>query len=90
MLSLVGLANKAKHYPYQLSGGERATRVAIARAMINRPPILIADEPTGNLDEATTKEIMVLLKQINRFGTTILMVTHDVDCKDDEQACYYA
>lgn len=84
VLSLVGLSDKVKHYPYQLSGGEQQ-RVAIARAMINRPPILIADEPTGNLDYETTKEIMDLLKQINRMGTTILMVTHDMEIVESMQ-----
>ncbi len=76
ILSLVALSQKAKHYPHQLSGGEQQ-RVSIARAMINNPPLLIADEPTGNLDPETSREIMKLLSQINRRGTTILMATHD-------------
>ncbi len=76
ILSMVGLTEKAKHYPHQLSGGEQQ-RVSIARAMINNPPLLIADEPTGNLDPETSWEIMKLLRQINRRGTTILMATHD-------------
>lgn len=75
MLSLVGLSSKAKMYPEQLSGGEQQ-RVSIARAIINNPPILIADEPTGNLDPETSWEIMRLLRQINRRGTTIVMATH--------------
>ncbi len=81
MLSMVGLSDKAKHYPDQLSGGEKQ-RVSIARAMINNPPLLIADEPTGNLDPETSWEIMKLLRQINRRGTTILMATHDKEIVD--------
>lgn len=81
ILSVVGLADKQKMFPHQLSGGEQQ-RVSIARAMINNPPILIADEPTGNLDPDTSWEIMKLLKQINRRGTTIIMATHDKDIVD--------
>ncbi len=81
ILSVVGLADKQKCYPNQLSGGEQQ-RVSIARAMINNPPILIADEPTGNLDPETSWEIMKILKQINRRGTTIVMATHDREIVD--------
>jgi len=81
VLSIVGLADKQKMYPSQLSGGEQQ-RVSIARAIINNPPILIADEPTGNLDPETSKEIMKLLLQINRRGTTVLMATHDREIVD--------
>ncbi len=81
VLSMVGLSDKAKHYPNQLSGGEQQ-RVSIARAMINDPPLLIADEPTGNLDPDTSWEIMKLLRQINRRGTTIIMATHDKEIVD--------
>lgn len=81
ILSMVGLSDKAKHYPNQLSGGEQQ-RVSIARAMINDPPLLIADEPTGNLDPDTSWEIMKLLRQINRRGTTIIMATHDKEIVD--------
>lgn len=75
-LELVGLKHKAKNYPTELSGGEQQ-RVAIARAIVNGPKLLICDEPTGNLDEKTSMEIMVVLDQINKLGTTIIMVTHD-------------
>ncbi|MCQ2749854.1 MAG: cell division ATP-binding protein FtsE [Clostridia bacterium] len=74
-LKLVGLENKARSFPRQLSGGEKQ-RVAIARAIINKPSILICDEPTGNLDPETSWEIMSLLEQINKKNTTVLMVTH--------------
>lgn len=78
VLDLVGLRNKANEMPNQLSGGEQQ-RVAIARALVNRPILLIADEPTGNLDPVTTQEIMDLFNNINHMGTTILMVTHNKD-----------
>ncbi|MCR5023483.1 MAG: cell division ATP-binding protein FtsE [Lachnospiraceae bacterium] len=76
VLSLVGLAEKYKSRPRELSGGEQQ-RVALARAIINKPPILLADEPTGNLDPKNTWEIMKLLEQINKNGTTVLVVTHN-------------
>lgn len=78
VLDLVNLRNKAKVLPSQLSGGEQQ-RVAIARALVNRPILLIADEPTGNLDPVTTDEIMSLFNNINHMGTTIIMVTHNKD-----------
>ena len=78
VLDLVGLKNKAKHYPDQLSGGEQQ-RVAIARAIVNGPKLLICDEPTGNLDPNTSMEVMEVLSAINKLGTTILMVTHDIE-----------
>lgn len=81
VLSLMGISSKAKKYPHELSAGEQQ-RVAIARAVINNPTVLIADEPTGNLDPDTAWEIMQLLDQINRRGTTILMVTHAKDIVD--------
>jgi len=81
VLELVGLKNKAKQYPTQLSGGEQQ-RVAIARAIVNGPKLLICDEPTGNLDEKTSMEIMTVLEEINKLGTTIIMVTHDTEIVD--------
>ena len=78
-LDQVGLAGKEDRLPSQISGGEKE-RVAIARAIVNDPPVLLADEPTGNLDSTTTHEIMGLLQRLNREGTTILMVTHSQDC----------
>ncbi len=76
VLDLVGLADKADRFPDQLSGGEQQ-RVSIARAFVNRPLIMLADEPTGNLDPATGEGIMQLLEAINRSGTTVVMATHD-------------
>ncbi len=78
VLDLVGLKHKVKNYPNQLSGGEQQ-RVAIARAIVNGPKLLICDEPTGNLDETTSLGIMQVLEEINKLGTTIIMVTHDTD-----------
>lgn len=78
VLELVGLSDKANDLPEDLSGGEQQ-RVAIARAIVNRPSVLIADEPTGNLDPNTSKGIVDLFKHINIFGTTVIMVTHNMD-----------
>lgn len=78
VLDLVGLTDKANDLPEDLSGGEQQ-RVAIARAIVNRPSVLIADEPTGNLDPHTSKGIVDLFKDINNFGTTVIMVTHNMD-----------
>lgn len=78
MLEMVGLAKKLKAYPNELSGGEQQ-RVAIARAMVNRPAILLADEPTGNLDPENSWEIMKLLQDVHELGTTVLVVSHNED-----------
>jgi cell division transport system ATP-binding protein len=81
VLELVGLDGKANRLPGELSGGEQQ-RVAIARAFVNRPLVLLADEPTGNLDPDTSQDIMLLLERINRTGTTVLMATHDNNIVD--------
>src|SRR5690625_3319063 len=81
VLEMVGRGGKEKRLPHELSGGEQQ-RVAIARAFVNRPPILLADEPTGNLDPGTSVGIMRLLDRINRTGTTVLMATHDDEIVD--------
>jgi len=78
MIALVGLKGKENRYPHQLSGGEQQ-RVAIARSLVHKPKLLVADEPTGNLDSINTREIIDLLKKINDLGTTIVLVTHNRD-----------
>ncbi|MBA4418056.1 MAG: ABC transporter ATP-binding protein [Syntrophus sp. (in: bacteria)] len=83
-LNMVGLSEKAERLPSQISGGEQE-RVAIARAIVNEPPIILADEPTGNLDSKTGKDIMGLLGALNDYGTTIIMVTHNPEYAEDAQ-----
>jgi cell division ATP-binding protein ftsE len=78
VIELVGLTGKEKHFPHQLSGGERQ-RVAIARAVVRQPKILIADEPTGNLDPKHSWDIVRLLEKINKYGTTVILTTHNVE-----------
>ncbi len=80
-LDIVGIADKAEQFPHELSGGEKQ-RVAIARAMIQRPPVLIADEPTGNLDPINTTDIIKLLLKINELGTTVILATHSREVVD--------
>ncbi|MGE3287690.1 MAG: cell division ATP-binding protein FtsE [Pseudonocardia sp.] len=84
VLELVGLAGKAHRMPHELSGGEQQ-RVAIARAVVNRPVVLLADEPTGNLDPDTSQDLMLLLERINRAGTTVVMATHDNSIVDSQR-----
>jgi len=81
VLEMVGLDGKAERMPHELSGGEQQ-RVAMARAFVNRPLVLLADEPTGNLDPETSQDIMLLLERINRTGTTVVMATHDSNIVD--------
>ena len=84
ILAMVGISDKAKAMPHQLSGGEQQ-RVALARAMVNNPPVLIADEPTGNLDPGTADEIMEIFDAINKRGTTVIIITHAKDIVDKMQ-----
>ena len=82
ILAIVGLSEKGDKFPHQLSGGEQQ-RVALARALIHRPKIIIADEPTGNLDPRSTEEIIHLLLEINSYGTTVLLATHNRHVVDE-------
>jgi putative ABC transport system ATP-binding protein len=87
-LTWVGLASKAKRLPHQISGGEKE-RVAVARAIVNNPPVLLADEPTGNLDTRNSEEIMALLSRLQNGGTTVIMVTHSPVCAGCAQRIVY-
>ena len=82
VLTQVGLASKARSYPRELSGGEQQ-RVAIARALVNDPPILLADEPTGNLDERASRSVFQLIRDINASGTSVIMATHNLELVRD-------
>lgn len=82
VLGIVGLGHKSKNYPKELSGGEQQ-RVALARALVNNPKTIIADEPTGNVDPALAREIMELLIEINKMGTTVIVITHDQKLVDE-------
>ncbi|MFC2050799.1 ABC transporter ATP-binding protein [Chloroflexota bacterium] len=87
-LELVGMANRARHRPSEISGGEQQ-RVAIARALVNKPSLILADEPTGNLDTKTSQDIMLLLQQLNSQGITIVLVTHEEDIAAYTQRTIY-
>lgn len=88
LLNRLGLGHRLNHRPTQLSGGEQQ-RVAIARALVNQPPLVLADEPTGNLDSKTSHEIMTLFKQLNQDGITIILITHEKDIADYAKRLIY-
>lgn len=88
LLERLGLADRANHLPGELSGGQKQ-RIAIARALITNPKLILADEPTGALDSATTLEVMEILKQVNRDGMTVVIVTHEADIAKETQRCIH-